>query len=146
MTTSFPTKPGEELTNGAILLEEIVIDQKTWEDTENIRRDSFVLALLPNAPEPYRTYSRWVTVTPDGEVVADGAAWGHPHRDLGKAMNDLRMRAGENALPSAMGQMVKSPMKALINEDTGRLICYAPKHELDRIVQGLALLEGDDAE
>jgi hypothetical protein len=89
--------PGSRVGNGAIILDQRIVGEKTFEVTGNHRIMTIVLAMkdYPAGPEPFVTWSRWVTFKrlPDRyEKIADDCSWGHYYTNLRRAVEDFDIR------------------------------------------------------
>lgn len=94
----FPTKPGQKLPNGGIILLEEVMDSRRDYDGNICRRESIVLCLLPHSMQNFASWHRLITTdsptATGGFQIVDTCSWGHYDNDLVSALNDFGIRTG----------------------------------------------------
>jgi hypothetical protein len=92
----FPTKPGQKLPNGGIILAEEVIDTRRQYDGNLCRRESIVLCLLPHSMQNFASWHRLITTdsptATGGFQIVDTCSWGHYDSTIFDALGDFTER------------------------------------------------------
>lgn len=98
ISTGFPTRPGEMLTNGTTLVAEHVYQKPDDPDSQVEERRSIVLAVTASKHTPYATWDRLVSL---GRLATGGKQWvdtmsfSHYSTNLKEAVADFEARVME---------------------------------------------------
>lgn len=95
----FPADAGEQLPNGAFILDELVLIEGGRVGEEATMRESVILAFTPDAHQPFVSWRRGVSLsrTATGEIeVVDSTYWGNYYTNIMQAVAGFSKRVKES--------------------------------------------------